>query len=129
MKKIPQCISPPKSLLSERPLLDLEQATALERTFKMLANGTRLRILHALAMEEELCVSDLAKLLGMNATAISNQLQRMADRGVVTCRREGLNIIYRILDPCAISVINHAWCLTTCSKTRRDHGNDDANSR
>ena len=97
----------------------------MERTFKMLANSTRLRILHALAIEDELCVSDLAKRLGMNTTAVSNQLQRMADRGVVTCRRAGLNIIYRILDPCAISVINHAWCLTICSKSRRERGNDD----
>jgi DNA-binding transcriptional ArsR family regulator len=124
MKKLTLDTCPPTSLLSERPLLDRQQAVSLEKTFKMLANATRLRILHSLAIEGEMCVSDLAKCLGMNVTAVSNQLQRMTDRGVVTSRRKGLHIIYRILDPCAISVINHAWCLTTCSETRQLFDNE-----
>lgn len=120
MKKIALGMCPRSSELSDRPLLKDGQAASLEKTFKMLANATRLRMLHALAIEKEMCVSDLAKALGMNATAVSNQLQRMADRGIVTARRDGLKIFYRILDSCAISVVSHAWCLTQCTELRKD---------
>jgi len=106
--------------LSDHALLDEKQAVSLEKTFKILANTSRLRILHALVIEKEMCVSDLAQILGLNTTAVSNQLQRLADRGIVTSRKDGLKIIYRILDPCAVSVMNYAWCLTQCAACRKD---------
>jgi DNA-binding transcriptional ArsR family regulator len=106
--------------LSEHALLNEEQAVSLENTFKILANSNRVRMLHALVIEKEMCVSDLAQLLNLNTTAVSNQLQRLSDRGIVASRRDGLKIIYRILDPCAISVMNYAWCLTQCAKCRKD---------
>ncbi len=116
MNKIILVTCPPSSALSEHPLFDDEQAVSLEKTFKMLANSTRLRILHALTIEQEMCVTDIAKILNMGTTAVSNQLQRMTDRGVVTSRREGLKMFYRIVDPCTISVVNHAWCMTKCAE-------------
>ncbi len=106
--------------LSDHSLLNEEQAVFLEKTFKILSNTNRLRILHALVIEKEMCVSDLAQLLGLNTTTVSNQLQRLTDRGIVTSRKDGLKIIYHILDPCAISVMNYAWCLTQCAKCRKD---------
>ena len=111
-------IRPVQPELTERPLITGNQALALEKTFKMLANATRLRMVHALARNGELCVSELAGALNMKPTAVSNQLQRLSDRGVVTSRREGLQIFYRILDPCAISVLSYAWCLTECAESR-----------
>ena len=114
---LPSC--PPSSDLSDQPLFSNEQACLLEKTFKMLANATRLRLLHALALEQEVCVSDLAKILDMNTTAVSNQLQRLSDRGIVAARKQGLKVFYRILDPCAVSVVNHAWCLAQCAGSRQ----------
>lgn len=113
----------PSTDLSDHALLNEEQAVSLENTFKILANSSRVRILHALVIKKEMCVSDLAQLLNLNTTAVSNQLQRLADRGIVISRRDGLKIIYRILDPCAISVMNYAWCLTKCAKCRKDQQN------
>ena len=113
-------ICPSSAELSNLSLLNEDQAVSLEKTFKILANANRLRILHTLVIEQEMCVSDLAKILGLNTTAVSNQLQRMADLGIVAARREGLKIIYKILDPCTISVMNHAWCLTQCAEFRKD---------
>ena len=104
--------------LRERALLTEDQAEKLELTFKMLANATRLRLLHALVRAGELCVTELAQVLGLKPTAVSNQLQRLADRGVVVYRREGLQIRYRILDPCTAELLSYAWCLTECSPTR-----------
>ena len=47
--------------------------------FKVLANDTRLRLLHAVVRAGEICVTDLADSLGMKPQAVSNQLQRLAD--------------------------------------------------
>lgn len=104
------CCSP-KPALTARPLLSVRQAQALESTFKLLANATRLRMLHALACAGNLCVGALADAIGMKPQAISNQLQRLADRGIVEARREGLQIHYFIVDPCVLALLQQGWCL------------------
>lgn len=108
----------PKRPLHLRPLLTARQAQALQSTFKLLANATRLRILHALACDTELCVGELAAKLGMKPQAISNQLQRLADRGIVEAERDGLLVRYSILDPCVLSLIHHGWCLAEDANVR-----------
>jgi ArsR family transcriptional regulator, lead/cadmium/zinc/bismuth-responsive transcriptional repressor len=108
---------PPKAALTARPLLSVRQAQALESTFKMLANTTRLRMLHALACDE-LCVGELADKLGMKPQAVSNQLQRLADRGIVEAERDGLQIRYSILDPCVLTLLEQGWCLAEDAKKR-----------
>ena len=56
----------------------------------------------------------------MKPQAISNQLIRLADRGIVGPRRNGNNIYYRIVDPCVIELLDHGLCLSesNCSKAR-----------
>jgi DNA-binding transcriptional ArsR family regulator len=71
----------PKVDLKNRPLLSETQADQLMRLFKVFANDTRLRLLHALVQKRELCVTDLADLVGMKPQAVSNQLQRLAPNG------------------------------------------------
>ena len=68
----------PRPPLKDRPLLTPIQAGGLAAVFKVLANDTRLRLLHALVRADELCVTDLAGLLGMKPQAISNQLLRLS---------------------------------------------------
>jgi DNA-binding transcriptional ArsR family regulator len=77
----------------------------------VLASETRLRLLHALERSGELRVSELAAAVGMAPQAVSNQLQRMADRGIVAARREGSSIIYRVADPCVTSLLEFGLCL------------------
>lgn len=108
----------PKPPLTARPLLSVRHARILESTFKMLANCTRLRMLHALARSGELCVGELAEQLGMKPQAVSNQLQRLADRGIVQAQREGLQIRYSILDPCVITLLHQGWCLAEDARVR-----------
>ncbi len=50
-----------QSELKDRPLMSPIQAGGLAAVFKVLANDTRLRLLHALVRAEELCVTDLAR--------------------------------------------------------------------
>jgi DNA-binding transcriptional ArsR family regulator len=79
---VPVCC-PPKLSLTDRRLLSTKQAKDLAKLFKILASDTRLRLLHALVRESELCVSDLADSVGMKPQAVSNQLQKLAERGVL----------------------------------------------
>lgn len=109
---------PQKPALTTRPLLSVRQADALESVFKVLANNTRLRMLHALARAGHLCVGELADELGMKPQAVSNQLQRLADRGIVEAEREGLQILYSIVDPCVLTLLDQGWCLTEDAQGR-----------
>ena len=108
----------PKLLLKDRALLSSEQAIALAAVFKILANDTRLRLLHALVRIREMGVMELADLLTMKPQAISNQLIRLAERGILGYRRQGNNIYYRIVDPCVIELLDRGLCLSEDAKAR-----------
>lgn len=90
--------------------------------FKTLANGTRLRVLHALLRAGEMSVTALADAVEMKPQATSNQLQRLADRGIVASRRDGNNIYYRIVDPCVVTLFDRAMCLVEETKRRMAKG-------
>jgi ArsR family transcriptional regulator, lead/cadmium/zinc/bismuth-responsive transcriptional repressor len=100
-----------KPALSERPLISPDQAREVIGLFKVLANDSRLRLLHALERGRELCVTDLADQVGMRPQAVSNQLQRLADRRILASRRDGNRIFYRIADPCVTSLLDLGLCL------------------
>ena len=87
--------------------------------FKVLASDTRLRLLHALVRAEEMCVTDLAEAVGMSPQAVSNQLQRLVDRGILGSRRSGTNIHYRIVDPCVPALLDQGLCLSEDARKRR----------
>lgn len=106
--------------LSERELLTRSEAAAIARSFKLLANDTRLRLLHALERADELSVQSLAKTIEMTPQAVSNQLQRLVDREVLAARRDGNSIYYRIVDPCLPALLQLGLCLSEQSKGERD---------
>lgn len=110
---------PPKPALHERPLLSSKQARRLAGVFKVLASDTRLRLLHALARERELCVNDLSSAVGMKPQAVSNQLQRMTAQGLLGARPEGNQVFYRIVDPCVTALLDHGWCLAEDAAGRK----------
>lgn len=109
---------PPKPALRQRPLLTPSQAAALTALFKILANATRLRLLHALIRRGEMCVTDLAKALKMKPQAVSNQLQRLVDRGILGCQRNGNRIHYQIIDPCVPHLLDQGLCLSEDARER-----------
>jgi DNA-binding transcriptional ArsR family regulator len=109
---------PPKPQLQDRPLIDNGRATELEGLFKVLANDTRLRLLHALTRAGELCVSELAAAVDMKPQAVSNQLQRLVDRGILGSTRNGTNIHYRIVDPCVTNLLDQGLCLLEDARER-----------
>jgi DNA-binding transcriptional ArsR family regulator len=123
MKTIKKATRPPacceQPSLKERSLISPIEAGGLAAVFKVLANDTRLRLLHALVRADELCVTDLATSLGMKPQAISNQLQRLSDLGIVASRRDGNSIHYRLVDLCVRGLLEQGWCLMEESRVRR----------
>jgi DNA-binding transcriptional ArsR family regulator len=64
---------------------------------KMMSDPTRLRILHALFVQE-LCVCDMQLCLNMSQSALSHQLSNLKLARLVSSRREGKNVYYSIID-------------------------------
>ncbi len=79
-------------------VIDYAAADTLASTFAVLADPTRSRILHALSLADELCVCDLALLLGISQSALSHQLRLLRDRRVVVRRKAGRIVYYRLAD-------------------------------
>jgi len=79
-----------------REIAEQRGLSHLADIFAMLGDPTRLRILYALTQAVELCVCDLADVLGMDVSAVSHQLRRLKDRNLVQRRREGLTIYYSL---------------------------------
>lgn len=121
-RKTVDCCTP-GSLLQKKPLLSFLDAVKVMALFKVLANDTRIRLLHHLIRSDEASVTDIARTLGMKPQAVSNQLQRLADTHMVTARRSGNHILYRVMNPCVAPLLELALCLmsedsqTNCSTT------------
>lgn len=65
--------------------------------FKVFGDSTRTRILSALFIEE-LCVCDIAEILGMTKSAVSHQLRTLRQTKIVKARRSGKEIFYSLDD-------------------------------
>jgi DNA-binding transcriptional ArsR family regulator len=114
----PVACGPARPELADRPLLSFVEAVKVMALFKLLANDTRIRLLHHLVKSGEATVTDLGKTLGMKPQAVSNQLQRLTDTRVLTSRRDGNNVYYRVVNGCISPLLDLALCLM------EDEGND-----
>lgn len=83
--------------LVRQALVDQETAGAIAETFKVLGDPTRVRILDALG-RAELCVCDLATLLGSSESAVSHQLRLLRTLRLVRSRRSGRLVFYALDD-------------------------------
>ncbi len=77
----------------------------LANLFKMFSDGTRVRILHALK-QNEMCVCDLAYLLGLTKSAVSHQLKALRMANLVKFRRDGQVVYYSLADDHVERIIN-----------------------
>ena len=80
-----------KEMPSEDTLYDLTEL------FRIFGDSTRVRILYVL-FEAEMCVGDIAQLLGMTQSAISHQLRALKNARLVKARREGKTVFYFLAD-------------------------------
>jgi DNA-binding transcriptional ArsR family regulator len=85
-------------------------ATRAVGMLKLLANEDRLLLL-CLLSQGELCVSDLEAKLGIRQPTLSQQLGVLRGDGVVSTRRQGKNIYYRVSDPQALAILTTLYAL------------------
>jgi len=78
-------------------LADAESISNISETFKVLGDQTRLKICLALS-KEELCVLDIATLLGVTESAVSHQLRLLKALRLVRQRKEGKMVFYTLDD-------------------------------
>lgn len=75
--------------------------------FKVLGDPTRARILWCL-ISAELCVCDIAQLLGMTHSAVSHQLRVLRQAKLVAPRRSGKEVYYSLLDDHVTKILSMA---------------------
>ncbi|MDR6268443.1 MULTISPECIES: ArsR/SmtB family transcription factor [Micrococcales] len=76
--------------------------------FRTLAEGTRIRIILALAQHPESSVGQLASRVGRPAPAVSQHLNRLQRSGMVRRRRDGQRMLYHLVDEHAADLANTA---------------------
>lgn len=81
----------------ERTMPEDEILYDLAELFKIFGDSTRIKILYVL-FESEMCVCDIARLLGMTQSAISHQLRALKQSKLVKYRREGKTVFYALAD-------------------------------
>ncbi|WP_278000283.1 helix-turn-helix transcriptional regulator [Nodosilinea sp. LEGE 07088] len=97
----PGCDAPLVHLDSVRQvqpeILETDKAQRMAEFFSVLSDPHRLKLLSALA-QRELCVCDLAAAVKMGESAVSHQLRVLRSQRLVTYRRQGRNVYYRLAD-------------------------------
>ena len=92
------CIDGPKAEAARAALPPEGESRSVAEALKVLAHPGRLRVLDALG-GRELCVCDLAHVLGLSMSGMSQQLKELRRLGAVAFRAEGKLAYYRIADP------------------------------
>lgn len=92
-----------------QPAGDYEELAAL---LKLFGDPTRVKLLHALE-QHEMCVCDLAALLGVTKSAVSHQLKLLRMSNLVKSRRKGQIVFYNLADDHVRQIIDkgfeHLW--------------------
>ena len=91
------CVHPKRIAQAGGKMPDEEVLFALADFYKIFGDSTRIRILFVL-YETELCVCDVARMLGMTVSAISHQLRILKQARLVKFRRAGKTVYYSLAD-------------------------------
>jgi ArsR family transcriptional regulator, lead/cadmium/zinc/bismuth-responsive transcriptional repressor len=98
----PHSPEPGSAAIDPAKVLSLEKAQQVSEFLGYLADTNRLRILSLLAVQE-MCVGDLAIALGMNESAVSHQLRTLRAIRLVSFRKQGRHVFYRLQDQHVLS--------------------------
>lgn len=105
-------------VLSEQELQALQRSAAM---FAAMADALRLRILLLLQERRELCVSELAALLGDKVNTTSMRLKKLHDAGLLSKRRDAKHIHYRLKDEHVAGIIRNAYEHSHETETGANH--------
>ena len=89
----------------QKEMPDEDTLYDLTELFRIFGDSTRIRILYVL-FEAEMCVCDIAQLLGMTQSAISHQLRALKNARLVKARRDGKTVFYSLADDHVKTIID-----------------------
>lgn len=92
---------------AKKDMFSMERYEDIASLFGHFADPTRVRILHLLE-NRELCVCDLAVLVGVTKSAVSHQLKALKLSKLVRSRREGQVVFYALADEHVSMILNVA---------------------
>jgi len=84
-----------------------EELADMAELFKVFGDSTRIRILYILS-GRELCVCDIASVLGLTQPAVSYQLKALKGAHLVKCRRAGKTVYYTLSDDHVATIVGMA---------------------
>jgi ArsR family transcriptional regulator, lead/cadmium/zinc/bismuth-responsive transcriptional repressor len=102
-----QCLHPEAVAKAKAAIPDIDCVNDASTLLKIVADPTRLRILSALAATE-LCVCDIAASVGLSESASSHQLRLLREHRLVSHRKEGRVVYYRLNDAHVTDLISSA---------------------
>lgn len=74
------------------------ESEGVAKIFKALADDTRAKIIHILSLDEELCVCDIAAIIGSSIANTSHHLRLLRNMGLAKYRKEGKLVFYSLDD-------------------------------
>ncbi|WP_096199017.1 ArsR/SmtB family transcription factor [Bacillus sp. FJAT-45350] len=87
-----------KSVSSLKEIIASENIKSMVQMFKALADDTRMKIAYALTEESELCVCDVATIIGSSTATASHHLRLLRNLGLAKYRKEGKLVYYSLDD-------------------------------
>lgn len=117
-------VDPQRVATARERLPTAEEGDRLTSVLSLMADPTRARLLYALDVVDELCVGDLALALGVTEDAISYGLRVLRTAGLVTRRKEGRVVYYRLAEGFPEPLRQH--CLRQLIEMSRASVDDDS---
>lgn len=105
----------------ERVQKELPDMGAAVQIFKALADETRLKIAYSLTVEEEMCVCDVAAVIGSSIATASHHLRYLRDQALAKSQRKGKMVYYSLAD-------NHVHQLVKVAHEHATEGEKDGDS-
>lgn len=81
-----------------KPVVNNDNTITMGKMFKVLADDTRIKIAYALTLEHELCVCDVANIVGSTMPTASHHLRLLNKMGLAKSRKEGKLVFYSLED-------------------------------
>ncbi|MEH6992666.1 metalloregulator ArsR/SmtB family transcription factor [Neobacillus drentensis] len=92
-----------------QPLVENRNIFEVTKLFKALSDETRMKIAYALTLEEELCVCDVANIVGATTATASHHLRHLKSLGLAKYRKEGKLVYYSLDDDHVKQLIHIAF--------------------
>lgn len=86
----------------------VSQVEGVETIFKALSDSTRMKIIFALTQEDELCVCDVAAIIGISTATASHHLRLLRTMGIAKNRKQGKLVYYSVKDHHITSLVKIA---------------------